>query len=345
VLNNSKYSTIQSGKTNSLFGDYCHILGGTTNIVGHATTQVTHSFIGCGTANKIHPDGAGVSGNSVILSGTSNSVYGTFSNVLNGTSNMIGRSTVGTTPTVSTYSTILSGMNHRIYGNQSAILSGQTNIIGSLTLPANNNLIGCGKVNNVSGSNNSVFGGFNTVTGSDCYVMGNNSNVSGSSNFVFNGHTNALSVATSDGVTFSANRYSLFTHPDRLLGVSLSLGSTSWAAVSDRNKKENIVELDSAEILAKVETLPIYHYNYIGTEPGMIYRGPMAQDWHVLFPSDKDPLTIDTMDLDGITLAAVKGLAAIVREQAAQITQQNQRIDSQDEQIKKLIGLIEAKFK
>jgi hypothetical protein len=38
----------------------------------------------------------------------------------------------------------------------------------------------------------------------------------------------------------------------------------------------------------------------------------MAQDWHAAFPSAKDPLTIDTMDLDGVALAAIKGLAARV---------------------------------
>ena len=40
----------------------------------------------------------------------------------------------------------------------------------------------------------------------------------------------------------------------------------------------------------------------------MLWRGPYAQDWHAAFPSAKDNLMIDTMDLDGITLSAVKGL-------------------------------------
>ena len=34
----------------------------------------------------------------------------------------------------------------------------------------------------------------------------------------------------------------------------------------------------------------------------------MAQDWHALFPSEKDPLGIDTIDLDGISFAAIKAL-------------------------------------
>jgi hypothetical protein len=113
-----------------------------------------------------------------------------------------------------------------------------------------------------------------------------------------------------------------FTNPLQTLGISLAGSASSWASISDRNKKENIIQLDDGVILEKVESLPIYQYNYIGTEPGMVYRGPMAQDWHILFPSDKDPLTIDTMDLDGVSLAAIKGLSTIVRKQDAQIKDQ-----------------------
>ena len=47
----------------------------------------------------------------------------------------------------------------------------------------------------------------------------------------------------------------------------------------------------------------------------------MAQDWHQAFPSEKDPLKIDTMDLDGVALAAIKGLQAIIKEQAERLNE------------------------
>ena len=47
----------------------------------------------------------------------------------------------------------------------------------------------------------------------------------------------------------------------------------------------------------------------------------MGQDWHMLFPSEKDPLKIDTMDLDGIQLASIKALSNKVKEHAKRIEQ------------------------
>ena len=74
-----------------------------------------------------------------------------------------------------------------------------------------------------------------------------------------------------------------------------------------------------ADTLERVGRLPLYEYNFIGGDPGSICRGPMAQDWHALFPAKKDPLGIDTMDLDGMTLAAVQGLLARMNAQEATI--------------------------
>ena len=68
------------------------------------------------------------------------------------------------------------------------------------------------------------------------------------------------------------------------------------------------------ETLEKIENMPIYQYNYKETYEGLLCRGPVSQDWHKAFPSEKNPLMIDTMDLDGITLSAVKGLTQLVRE-------------------------------
>lgn len=95
-----------------------------------------------------------------------------------------------------------------------------------------------------------------------------------------------------------------------LPGVYLPAGASAWETVSDQTIKENRAELDYAVTLAKVTQIPIYSYNYIGAPATYIYRGPMAQDWHAQFPSGKNPLAIDTVDLDGISLACIRALAA-----------------------------------
>ena len=77
--------------------------------------------------------------------------------------------------------------------------------------------------------------------------------------------------------------------------------------------------MNDTDTLDKVDQLPIYQFNMKGVDPGMLCRGPMAQDWHALFPSSKNPLTIDTQDLDGITLSALKGLLHRVKELEAKV--------------------------
>ena len=97
--------------------------------------------------------------------------------------------------------------------------------------------------------------------------------------------------------------------------MNLAAGLSAW--VSDRNAKENLRPFDG--VLERLERIPIYEYNYKGQAAERVCRGPMAQDWHSEFQSDKDPLRIDTMDLDGVALAAIKELSSQVRELRAEV--------------------------
>jgi hypothetical protein len=63
----------------------------------------------------------------------------------------------------------------------------------------------------------------------------------------------------------------------------------------------------------------------------------MAQDWHEQFPSGKDPLAIDTMDLDGSTMAALQGLA--VRQKA-----DNDELKLEVQEMKDRLAALEAKM-
>jgi hypothetical protein len=79
-------------------------------------------------------------------------------------------------------------------------------------------------------------------------------------------------------------------------------------------------------VLRRVDELPVYEYNFKGNPADVKCRGPTAQDWHRLFPSNKPQHGIDTMDLDGIALAAIKGLSALVQRQAAALQEQASRL-------------------
>jgi hypothetical protein len=93
------------------------------------------------------------------------------------------------------------------------------------------------------------------------------------------------------------------------MGVMLSPNSGTWASVSDRAMKTNVVPLDDAAVLQKVAALPVSEWSYI-SERGVRHVGPMAQDFYAAFGVGEDDRHITSIDEDGVALAAVKALHA-----------------------------------
>ena len=54
--------------------------------------------------------------------------------------------------------------------------------------------------------------------------------------------------------------------------------------------------------------MPITSWRYKTQDASVRHVGPMAQDFHEAFGLGDDDRRINTLDLDGISLAAVKGL-------------------------------------
>jgi polyhydroxyalkanoate synthesis regulator phasin len=74
----------------------------------------------------------------------------------------------------------------------------------------------------------------------------------------------------------------------------------------------------------------------------------MAQDWKEVFGLGDDDKSINSIDADGVALAAIQGLYEIVKEKDVKIVAQQQRIDSQQEQITVLearLAALEARMK
>ncbi|MFA5099157.1 MAG: tail fiber domain-containing protein [Candidatus Paceibacterota bacterium] len=82
-------------------------------------------------------------------------------------------------------------------------------------------------------------------------------------------------------------------------------------AVSDRNKKENFVEIDNNKILAKIDSMPMYQWNFKSEDPSIKHIAPVAQDFYAAFglngTSDK---MISSIDPAGVALVGVKALSS-----------------------------------
>ena len=212
-----------------------------------------------------------------------------------------------------------------------------------------------GSSNSMTGGNgaNSMFiaGGIsNTISsngGATCSIIGGSNNLitNGTRNTIL-GSENVTTTSLSNTWTFShgtafspvgGNTFNvkntggtyIYSNDAATTGVQLAAGASAWAAVSDRNKKENLVEVDCSEILNRVMKLPLYEYNFIGNPKEQKCIGPMAQDWHLMVTplenviveeednegnvqivekEAKDKLSIETMDAIGVCLSAIKGL-------------------------------------
>ncbi len=113
---------------------------------------------------------------------------------------------------------------------------------------------------------------------------------------------------------------------DTTLNASLTVnGNINYTGslnfISDRNLKENFVEIDSHAVLTKVANLPIQIWNYTNQDDEIRHIGPVAQDFYAAFQMGEGDTTISTVDANGVALAAIQGLYQLVQEQQAQIAE------------------------
>jgi hypothetical protein len=97
---------------------------------------------------------------------------------------------------------------------------------------------------------------------------------------------------------------------------------------SDRNMKENFQLIDTVNVLQKIAKLEVLRWNYKLDDDSNQHIGPMAQDFSSLFGLGDSDQHISSIDLTGVTLAAIKALNSIVEVQKEQIDKLEEKIES-----------------
>jgi len=106
--------------------------------------------------------------------------------------------------------------------------------------------------------------------------------------------------------------------------------------MSDRNMKENIEPVNCVEVLEKLAAVPVSTWNYKTQDASVRHMGPMAQDLHAAFGLGVSDKGIDTIDADGISLAAIQGLYKELKAKEATIAELEARIAALEEALAKL---------
>lgn len=119
-------------------------------------------------------------------------------------------------------------------------------------------------------------------------------------------------TANNQFVVRSAGGVRFYSNATLTTGVGLNAGGSSWNVISDRNAKYGFEAVDEQDILRRLITLPLSSYFYKDGD-GRRYIGPMAQDFKATFGLGDDDTRIAMNDIDAVSLASLKALAAQVQ--------------------------------
>ncbi len=305
VQTNARYGAIGGGSLNRVMRDawYAVIGGGFQNIIELGSTNST---IGGGDRNIVDLE----SGNATISGGFQNrvgiftesaTIGGGWKNQIQGYVRYatIGGGNENTVQTGAWYSTISGGEYNRIQMNSThaTIGGGYSNMVMLNAFFA------------------TIPGGYQNRVGDNAsyaFAAGNRAVANHHGSFVWADNSNPSEEVVSAGansVTFrAAGGYRFFSNGGMALGAQLPPNATAWAAISDREAKENIEPIEPERVLEGVKQMPLSAWSYKADPGERRYIGPMAQDFHALFGLGDDK-TINTLDADGVLFAAVQALA------------------------------------
>lgn len=326
------HSTIAGGSTNESRGKWSAIGGGLRNFAGGGdfatvsggSENIANSSgatVGGGSQNQAQGDHSTVSGGqgNIATGEEFNTVGGGFNNFANGSP-----------------STVAGGYENRAEGLHVTIAGGRDNVARGGTGAT----IGGGQSNRADGENATVSGGFkNSANGDFSFAAGRRAKVDAdhdgtflfadSNNLDFNSAAaNEFAGRATGGVRFVT---AIDGDGNPTAGVQLAPGDSAWSALSDRNAKANFAPVDGRDILERLSSIPVETWNYQSQDPSIRHIGPMAQDFHAAFGVGGDDRRINTVDADGVSLAAIQGLYEIVQEKDAEIAALESRIAALEE--------------
>ncbi len=274
-----------------------------------------------------------------VAGGVNNWARGAFSFVGGGNNNTAG----------GLYSAIVGGFNNStIIGQDYAIImGGNGNTAGSFAM------VGGGQTNAATGQFSVIPGGsLNTAAGVNSFAAGSQARALHNRSFVWNGHTIQVETSgigqfvvnapggiflgsTSAGtVTIGANDF-IATGT----GATLSTGGV-WTNASDAALKEGFRPVDPADVLARLDTLPITRWKYRTESEGVEHIGPTAQDFFRAFGVGDSERTIGTVDASGVAMAAIQGLHALVKAQRTEIERLRADRDALEARLQRLEQLL-----
>ncbi len=290
------------GVNNERSGALSFVGGGKNN-----TASDAYSTVGGGYGNHAFNEGATIGGgyhNSADLCST---VGGGLFNVAQEDFTTVGGGLRNTAWEY--YATVAGGVDNTAIGTYATVGGGANNRASQpgATVPG-------GSSNTASGEYSFAAGRLAIAGHDGSFVWGDSQGVDKLSSV-----DDQFNVYASGGARF-------FTNASATTGVLLAPGGGSWSSVSDREAKENFEPVDGREVLELVAGMPIWSWNYKAQGASVRHMGPVAQDFHAAFELGVNERLIDTIDPDGVALAAIQGLKDLLDEKDAELAELRERV-------------------
>ena len=107
-------------------------------------------------------------------------------------------------------------------------------------------------------------------------------------------------------------------------------------------RRSVIAAMDGEDVLRRLRTVPVTSWNYLTQEDEVRHAGPVAQDFHAAFGLGESDLLINTIDIDGINMAAAKALDARTALQRERIAELEAEVETLTERVARLEKLLTA---
>jgi len=299
-------------------GNHAVAFGEGTAASGYAATAMGSGAVASGVYST-------ATGQNTVASGSTSVAMGAYSVANNTGSTAIGVNTAasGEYATAIGSSTQASGIHSTAMG-QNTTASGSTSVaMGAFTVAS-------GEGSTALGLNTTASGHYSTAMGTSVSTNGHRGS------FIYGDaspRTGIVNSADNQFMAIASGGFVFVTSSSGATGAELTPGSSSWTVLSDRNAKTAVQAVDGREVLKKIASLPLNTWQYKTQDAKFRHMGPMAQDFYAAFQLGESDKGIDTVDADGVALAAIQGLNTLLVESEAKAAA---RLDERDREIAKL---------
>ncbi|HET7229941.1 MAG TPA: tail fiber domain-containing protein [Longimicrobium sp.] len=229
--------------------------------------------------------------------------------------------------------------------NDDALAMGPSSIAGGLAAITLGPSIANGNFGVAIGLQNSASGQFSVAIGKNARTANRQGSIVLGDGCAGFSSDSVYPTANNQFVARGCGGVKIFTNQGLTSGVELAAGGSGWSAVSDRNRKENFLAVGGEELLARLRNVPVSSWNYKSQDRGIRHLGPMAQDFYAAFGLGESNLLINSIDIDGVNMAATQAVAArtdVLRQQVRTLTGENAALRARVGELEARLQRIEA---